>query len=331
MMVEELQRVLVVGAGSLGSVYGGFLARSGLDVQLLAREPHARAIRDQGGLRVSSFDGEWLAPVRATWRPEEVTPADLVIVLVKSQDTAAALESLDHVADEVRVAVSFQNGIDEHGVLASWAGADHVIGGMSMVGATLDSPGHVRHTLAGLTYVGETPTGTSARTEAVGRMLEAAGLEATVTDRIASAEWSKVVHGAPSMSLTALTRLWFHEVFLAPELAEVFLEQVLEGVAIAAAAGVEVDDWPGLLPIRTMATEPRARGLEHIRGHGQMLVDRGMTNIRISMLQSVERGRHIEVESMLGVLARAADAHGVAAPATRTQYLMLAGLDRYLS
>jgi 2-dehydropantoate 2-reductase len=329
-MTSELQRVLVVGAGSLGSVYGGFLARAGLDVQLLAREEHARAVRDQGGLRVTSFDGEWLAPLTATWRPDEVTPADLVVVLVKSQDTAAALAPLGHVAGDVKVAVSFQNGIDEHGTLAAWAGRDAVIGGMSMVGGTLEGPGHVRHTLAGLTYVGEEPTGTSPRVEALGRLLGAAGLEAVVTDRIASVEWSKVVHGAPSMSLTALTRLWFHQVFLAPELAEVFLDQILEGVAIAGAAGIEVDDWPGLLPLRTMAGATREEGLERIRAHGQMLVDRGMTQIRISMLQSVERGRHIEVEAMLGVLVRTAERHGVDAPVTRTVYRMLAGLDRYL-
>lgn len=324
-------RVLVVGAGSLGSLYGGFLAAAGMDVQLLARADHVTAIRDQGGVRVQSFDRGFLAPVRATSDPERVEPADVVIVLVKTQDTAAALAELGHVAGSVRLAVSLQNGIDEDGLLASWAGPEAVVGGVSMVGATLQAPGSVRHTLVGPTFLGEQPRGTSRRVEALCRLLGEAGLEAIATEEIASVEWSKLVHGAPCMSLTALTRRWFHEVFLAPELAQVFLDQVLEGVAIAISAGVEVDDWPHLLPLRTMAREPRERALARIHDHGQGLMDAGMTSIRISMLQSIERGRHIEVDATLGVLARTAHRHGVEAPVTVTCHRLLAGLDRHLS
>lgn len=325
------ERVLVVGAGSLGSVYGGYLARAGLDVQLYARADHAAAITTAGGLHVTGPDGAFHAPLRATADPAEVTGADVVIVLCKTPDTATVLAELGYLQGSSAVAVSLQNGVDAEGVLAGWAGADRVLGGVSMVGGTLDAPGRVSHTLAGPTFLGEHDGRTTARLARLGALLTAAGLEVEVTDRIASVEWSKLIHASPSMALTALTRRWFHEVFLAPELATLFLDLLLEGVEVARAEGVEVDDWPSLLPLRTLASLPRDEALARIDAHGRRLEAGGATAIRISMLQSVERGRRTEVESLHGVVVRAAARHGIDVPVTDACYRLLAGLDRYAS
>ena len=323
------ERVLVVGAGSLVSVYGGYLARAGLPVQLYTRSAHARAIEAAGGLPVIADDEQFLAPVRATDRPDEVEEADLVIVLCKAPDTAQALDELSHLVGAPKVAVSLQNGIDEHGVLAAWAGPDVVVGGVSMVGATRAEPGVVQHTLTTPTFLGELSGTTSDRVRHLGELLDGAGLPVEVTDRIRSVEWSKTVHASPAMALTALTRHWFHEDFLAPELASLFLDLVLEGAEVALAEGVEVDDWPSLLRLRTLTQLPYDQALDLIDGHGHKLVSAGATRVQISMLQSVERGRWTEVEALHGVLARAAVRHGIAAPATRICYRLLAGLDRY--
>lgn len=323
------ERVLVVGAGSLGSVYGGYLARAGLAVQLYTRDAHAAAVTEAGGLAVTGPDGAFHAPLRATADPAEVAPAEIVIVLCKTPDTATVLAELDHLRGTPQVAVSLQNGVDADGVLAAWAGADRVLGGVSMVGGTLDAPGRVTHTLAGPTFLGEPDGRSTARLARLAALLDTAGLPVEVTDRIASVEWSKLIHASPSMALTALTRRWFHEVFLAPELATLFLDLVLEGVAVARAEGVEVDDWPSLLPLRTLASLPREEALDRIDAHGRRLVAHGATQIRISMLQSVERGRRTEVEALHGVVVRVAARHGLPVPVTDTCYRLLAGLDRY--
>ncbi len=72
------ERVVVIGAGSLGTVYGAALARAGLDVQLLAREEHARAIQESGAVTIDSFGERWQVPLRADWRPERIEPAEIV-------------------------------------------------------------------------------------------------------------------------------------------------------------------------------------------------------------------------------------------------------------
>jgi 2-dehydropantoate 2-reductase len=325
------ERVVVVGAGSLGSVYGGLLAEAGFDVQLYCRQPHAEAVAAAGGLRVQGFGKDRVVPLRAAWRGADVEPAEIAIVLTKMPDTAAALADLPHLPEDLRLVVSLQNGLDEDGLLPAWAGAGTVVGGVSMVGGTLSGPGVAEYTFAGPTFLGELDGSVSVRTTRLGEMLEAAGLEAVVTDRITSVEWSKLVHASPSMALTALTRRMFHEIFLAPELAEVLRQLIVEGSQVASALGVELDDWPHLLPVRTLAELPHDEALERIRTHGQRLVDLGMTQVRISMLQSVERERSLEVESIHGFLSRAAERTGVDTPATTLCYRLLAGMNRYFS
>src|SRR5579884_930237 len=245
------RRVLVVGAGALGTVYGAGLARSGVSVQLLARRAHAEAIQAAGAVEIRGVDETWHAELRADWRPERIEPADTVIVMTKSHDTAPALAELRHVVEAVEVAVSFQNGIEKDRLLAEWCGADRVVGGMSMVGATLDRPGTVNHTLPGTTYAGELPNGVSPRVQALAAALEAGGLRAVVTDQILSVEWSKLVHAGPSMTMTALPQLPFHRALQDSGMADLYVRLLREGAAVAAAGSdpVEFLDLPGMFPV----------------------------------------------------------------------------------
>ncbi|MBM3678887.1 MAG: ketopantoate reductase family protein [Actinobacteria bacterium] len=326
------ERVVIVGAGALGSVYGGMLALAGFDVQLLAREAHARAIGEQGGLQIEHRDSEHgeevlLAPVRAEWRPERIEPAEIVVLLTKTVDSAVALEPLAHVVSEVRIAVSLQNGVAKDGELAAWCGAERVAGAMSVVGGTFLEPGRVRFTLPGPTFFGELPGGTSERVQRLGEVFRAAGFEVVVTDRILSVEWSKMIHAVPVMSLAALTRLPYHRLLLDPDLSTLFVRLIREGTAVALAAGVDLDDWPMLMPLRTMAGMGDDEALAFVQSFGRGLEEKGMTQVIVSMLQSVESGRRLEVEAVQGHVAREAERLGVAAPTVDACYRLLRGID----
>lgn len=326
-------RALIAGAGSLGTVYGGYLARAGCDVQLLTRPAHAQAITERGTVQIGGTVGDFAAALRATADPFLVEDVDVVILLCKAPDTAAVLAGLGHIADDVALAVSLQNGMVGGAQLARWCDPSHVVGGVSMVGGTMVRAGVADHTFAGPTFLGALPGTSTAAGQVLavlGSALQSGGLDVVVTDRIESVEWSKLVHASPSMALTALTRLDFHQVLVLPELASLFLDLLLEGVAIADAAGVQVDDWPHLLAVRTLAALPRDAALSQIQAYGDRLIDQGMTDVRISMLQSVERGRRTEVDAIHGHLVRTARAVGVDAPTTTMVQRLLAGLDRTL-
>src|ERR1700733_4079650 len=109
MSATRERRVLVVGAGGLGTVYGAALARAGAHVQLLTRRPHAEAIQRAGAVAVRRPEDADAVALTAEWRPERVEPADTVLLMTKSHDTRAALADLESVAAGVEVAVSFQN------------------------------------------------------------------------------------------------------------------------------------------------------------------------------------------------------------------------------
>jgi 2-dehydropantoate 2-reductase len=311
-------RVLIVGAGALGSVYGACLARAGLRVTLLAREAHARAVSEQHGLTVTEADGStWRTRLRAAWRPEQIQDHEVVVLATKSHDSRVALEGIGHLRDGVQLAVSVQNGVEKDRVLADWCGAERVIGGMSMVGATLEAPGCVRWTLAGPTYLGELPCGESERCRRIVQYLCDGGMNATLCPTIQAAEWAKLVHAAPVMSLTAMSRRPLHEV-LDSDLARHYVDAVREGMAVAAAAGVEVSDFPGLLPVRSIATAPSAEAaVELVRERGRQLGASGATRVRVSMLVDLERGRPLELGAVHRFLVHEADRLGVAVPTTR--------------
>jgi 2-dehydropantoate 2-reductase len=321
-------RVVVVGAGSLGSVYGGLLARAGHDVQLLAREQHVLAIRHAGGLRLETRGEEVLVPLEADWRPDRIGPAELAIVMTKTFDTAAALAELDHLRGDVAVAVSFQNSVEKDERLRDWCGAGPVVGGVSMVGATFVEPGFVRHTLDRATIVGELPTGTSPRVEQLAGVFADAGLSGVVSTNVLGAEWAKLVHAVPAMALPALTRLNLHEVFLSPDLAGVYVRLVREGVAVAEAAGVELDEAPIEIPLREIAAAPDAQAVALVAEQGRRFLEAGMTNVRVSMLQSVERRQRLEVEAVHGFVVREGARLGVPVPANELCYRLLAAIDR---
>ena len=324
-----MTRYLIAGAGSLGSVYGALLARAGHDVQLLARAAHAAAVLERGGIELRAFgDADHIA-LRATADPSQVDAVDAVVLACKAPDTEEVLAAIAHLAPGVRAAMSIQNGVTAGPTLVDWCGTA-AVGAVAMVGGTLLEPGVVDHTFAGPTFLGPLPSSAPDAVELLSGDLGGTGLEVVTTERIRSVEWSKLVHASPSMAITALTRLPFHLAFVVPELAEVFLDLVVEGAAVARAAGVEVDDWPHILPVRSLAEASRAEGLATVRERGEAMVAAGMTDVRISMLQSVERRRPLEVDAIVGHLAGEAARLGVDAPTTTTVHRLLAGLDRVI-
>ena len=104
-------RTVIVGAGGLGSVVGGYLAMAGYPVTLVGRAAHVEAIRNNG-LEILGLDGRHLIKeVQATDDPRAVTAADLLILCVKTYDSDEALKGTAHLSGRVRCALSLKNGV----------------------------------------------------------------------------------------------------------------------------------------------------------------------------------------------------------------------------
>ncbi|HYF24960.1 MAG TPA: 2-dehydropantoate 2-reductase, partial [Baekduia sp.] len=136
-------RVAIVGAGGLGGVYGGLLARAGLDVTFIARGRNLAALREHG-LSLKRVSGEELRlPVRATDAPRVVGPVDLVWFCVKTYDLEDAARHARPLVGPGTMALPIQNGVEAPDQLADILGREHVLGGVGRAGGTQVAPGRV--------------------------------------------------------------------------------------------------------------------------------------------------------------------------------------------
>ena len=232
-------RVLVFGAGSLGSLLGGLLARTH-DVTLVGREAHVRRVRE-AGLRVEGEFGFRVDPAAATAIP--AAEFDLALVTVKAGDTGAAAAALAAAEREENGGIgavwSLQNGLGNEERLATALSAP-VLAGTCTYGARLVDPGVVACTGIGEVAVGPPEGGGSAVAGAVGAAAQAAGVEVTVATDMPRRLWEKLAVNAGINAVTALARVANGALVDGPA-GDPARAAARETARVARAAGVDLD------------------------------------------------------------------------------------------
>lgn len=299
-------RVLVMGSGAIGAFYGGRLAQAGLEVVFVARGANLDALR-RAGLRIESNAGsERLAPVQAVATPADAGPCDVVLVCVKSYDTADAAVALRPAVRPDTIVLSLQNGVENEAILAASLNLPPLLGGLTQIGAALMAPGVVRYESGGRLIFGEMDGALTPRVERLAALFARAGIEHRASRRIAVMLWDKLAWNAAFNALTTVTQRTVGELLARPDGRELARAAMLEVVAVARASGVGLED----------RVEESLRYSEAELGH-----------LRTSMLQDRERGRRLEYDALNGAVVRAAERTGVDAPVHRVLYGLLAALD----
>ena len=191
-------RFVVYAAGAVGSVLGGHLALEKHDVILITREPHAKAIRDNNGLRMKSATADFSVPLRAatTLDREDVDGGTCVLFTPKSNDTPECTDLLSRVAAPETPIVSFQNGVSNEEVIAK--SFSNVYGGVCRMTCSLLQPGQVSFRRIGRLVVGKYPKGAHNFAKKLGAILEDAGFEASVSNNIMCDKWLKLISNLQS-------------------------------------------------------------------------------------------------------------------------------------
>lgn len=304
--------VVVAGAGALGSVYGGVLANAGVDVVLLAHGRHEAALR-QGELNVRLPERTLAVPVRVATRAQ----GRIVILTAKSGRTGGAL---DRLAGPPQLAVSFQNGPAKNDELIRRFGSARVAGAVSMIAAELAGPGLVSSATVGVTYLGHERETQRPGVAELAAALSAAGLQSRLTDDPSSVEWSKLAYTAPLMAVQALSGRYVHDLLAAADAVHLISGVAAEIAAVARASGVEIRDWPGLFPVRTLLDAPPEEAHALLGRTAETLRAAGAVAYRTSMLQDLQAGRSTELEAIHGELVRRADLLGVRVPMLASSY-----------
>ena len=300
-MINETVPVAVVGAGALGCLFGGMLARSGMPVTLIGRASHVTAIR-RDGLRFDSRGAQSIIPVAATEDIAAVRGAGLVLFCVKSNDTDDAARALaPHLGGDA-VVISLQNGVDNVERIAAQV-PNVVLPGLVYVAAQMAGPGSVHHTGGGSLTIGDLDVvrreNRSDRRllEEIAALFTGAGITVTISDAIEVDLWIKLVMNCAYNSISALTRSQYGRMVALAEIRAVMADAVNEVVAVAARKGVRL---PGDLVEKAIR-----------------LAD-GMPVTISSTAQDLLRGRRTEIDHLNGYVVRAGDALGIATPVNRT-------------
>ncbi len=297
-------RIVVVGTGGVGGYYGGLLARAGHEVIFIARGAHLAALQETG-LQVKSVHGDFaVAPVRATDKPAEVAPADLVIVCVKGPDGDQVAEAIRPILRPDTLVVPLQNGIDAAERTGAVVGMEHMVGGATWISAAIEAPGVIRQfSQIRRIVVGELDGQITPRMETIVAAFVNTGATVEVTRNIRGVLWTKLVFIAAISSVGSLTRLEMGDYRDVPETRGLLVELMREVEAVGRASGAALRD--------------------NVVEEALAIMDSAVPTIRPSMQIDVVSGRPSEIESIIGVIGRGGRALGVRTPAADMVYAAL--------
>jgi 2-dehydropantoate 2-reductase len=288
-------RIAVVGAGGVGGLVGGLLARAGANVALVARGEHLRVIREQG-LRVDSPRGSFtVTGLDVADDPGRLAPADAVLVAVKGWQVREVAPRLAPLLKPDGVAVPLENGVEAGDELARALGDERVAGGLCRMFSWIEAPGRIRHVGAMLqVIVGERRGGSSPRLERLADALRKASIDAEVVADVVAATWEKFLFIEPVGAVGAVTRAPVGVVRSLPETRELLVAAMEEVARLARARGVK------------LAPEAKARALEMVDG----MAPDGIS----SMQRDVQAGRPSELHDQTGAVVRLAKERAVPVP-----------------
>jgi 2-dehydropantoate 2-reductase len=301
--------IAVVGAGAVGSYFGGMLARAGERVVLIGRPAHVAAIREHG-LRIESLAWDERVQVAASTELAVVRGADVVLLCVKTGDTAEAGRALaPHLAPGALV-VSLQNGVENADVLRAAAGLT-AVRAVVYVAVSLAAPGHVRHTGRG-DLILEAPADPArrARLEAFAATCTRAGVTCGLEDDLAPALWVKLVLNCAFNAVSALGNVRYGVIASDPDARVVVTRAIEEARAVALAAGIRLPDDDLVSAAWRLA--------------------RAMPEATSSTAQDLALGRRTEVDALNGYVARRGTELGVPTPVNQALYALVQLRERSL-
>jgi 2-dehydropantoate 2-reductase len=289
-----LSRYIIFGAGAVGGLIGARLHRAGHDVTLIARGENLRALADQG-LHLRTSDSEDVIPVAAVGSISElaIAPEDVVILAMKTQDCAAALDELASVAPPGIAVACALNGIESERMALRLF--DNVYGIHDYVFAVMLRPGEVEcynGPAYGIFDIGRYPAGTDDRAETIAADLRSAGFDSVVQPDIMRWKRGKLIANTGNALGAACN--------VTDDLRDIMMGARQEAEACYDAAGLDY-----AAPAESMA---RGARLEIRKIDGRNFFGG-------STAQSLARGTPTtEVDYLSGEIARLGRVHGVATP-----------------
>ena len=290
-------RIGILGTGAMGSLFAAYLAPHA-DVTVLGTWGDAVEAINARGIYIERDGKTENVRVRASNDPHaiariEIARVDFAIVAVKAHQTERAAQWAQQILKANGVALTLQNGLGNFEILAAHVGANRAAMGVTMQGATLLGPAHVRHAGRGSTTLAASAP-TQRAVEHIAALFNDAGIETHIAQDVSGLMWGKLVVNSAINALTAIYRQpngWLVE---NPEARALMSAAALETANVARALGVQL---------------PYADPVERA-----MQVARATATNRSSTLQDVLRGAPTELERINGAVVREGKRLGIPTP-----------------
>ena len=299
-------KILVMGSGGVGGLFGGRLARNGCDVTFIARGAHLAAMRAHGLLIENDTLGHTLInPVRATDDALSAGSPDVIIFGVKLWDTLAVAQLLKPIVGPGTAVLSLQNGVVKDDILRGVFGDAAVMGGVAYVGTHIARPGVIQQvgTLQRLVF-GEYDGTRSPRAAALLAALQAAGIQAELSTDIRRTLWEKYTFLVGLSGATASMRSTIGPVREHPQTRAFLLDLMREAVAVGRALGVNLPE---------QYAEDRLAFADSVPG-----------TMDSSLHHDLRNGNRLEVEWLAGGVVQLGRKAGIPTPCNRAVWDMLA-------
>lgn len=293
-------RILVFGAGALGSFVGGMLSKKN-DVMLIGRREHVETI-EENGLTIAGKT-EIVVHPKAKESVDGSEKPDWVLVATKSYDTEDAMRTLSPLFKDA-VFLSLQNGLGNEDTMSRYV--PRVLGGTTSHGITKVGAGRIMHAGLGRTVLGNYQ-GAEDSVSVIADALNGSGIETEITSDIRREIWKKAIVNAGINPLTAITGQKNGLVLENPNL-EMTLEAICEeAVQVANAHGVDISV---------------EEAIEQTKEVAKLTSDN-----KSSMLQDIEGGKRTEIDSICGAIVKLGMEKNVPTPVNSSLMAVVKGIE----
>ncbi|MCF6250712.1 MAG: 2-dehydropantoate 2-reductase [Methylococcaceae bacterium] len=297
-------KILIVGAGAIGSFYGALLAKAGADVSVVCRSDF-NTVKKQGYFINSNTLGNW------TFTPTQIIKtaaeyrhqADYIILCTKITEQTDRVRMIQDAVNPSTCIVFIQNGVEIEQELLDAFPNNEIISGLAFICCNRLKPGVIHHLAYGKLTLGSLNKfeHSSNKTQHLSNLINLAGIESIITEQIISSRWLKCLWNASFNPLSVLSDGLSTQDILSTQ--EALVRTIMQEVStIAQACGHPLPEDSIVINIKNTYAMPP---------------------YKTSMLLDYENNQAMETEAILGNTVRAAKREKVFTPTLNTLYALM--------
>lgn len=286
-------RIAVIGAGAMGSIYGGHLSLHN-DVTLIDTNPTVIEAIKKNGLKIQENGTDNLYRPAAAVSSEGMEPVDLIILFVKALYSRAALSGNRNLIGPDTYVMTLQNGSGHEDILGEYVAKDHIVIGTTEDNGAVLGYGYIRHGGVGNTNIGMLTEDKNGILDKIKESFDSCGFNTRIHENIQQLIWNKLFTNVSLSAVTAVLQVNMGYIASNEYAWNMAMALLHEAVETAHALGLEADE-------KELAEKVRK-------------TSEGSPEGVTSICADIRAGRRTEVDTISGSVVRAARKAGVSVP-----------------